>query len=67
MANQETLDEIDIKILKLLQQNSHMTVKETCCTCASVTVANLRASETSGARGLYKKIFGCGGSSQDGA
>ena len=28
MANQETLDEIDIKILKLLQQNSHMTVKE---------------------------------------
>ena len=59
MANQETLDEIDIKILKLLQQNG----KGTCCTCASVTVANLRASETSGARGLYKKILGCGGSS----
>lgn len=28
MANQEFLDETDIKILKLLQQNSHMTVKE---------------------------------------
>ena len=28
MTNQESLDETDIKILKLLQQNSHMTVKE---------------------------------------
>ena len=28
MATQETLDEIDIKILRLLQQNSNMTVKE---------------------------------------
>lgn len=28
MANQETLDKVDIKILKLLQQNSHMTIKE---------------------------------------
>lgn len=28
MANQDSLDEVDIKILKLLQQNSHMTIKE---------------------------------------
>lgn len=28
MTNQESLDETDIKILKLLQLNSHMTVKE---------------------------------------
>ena len=28
MANQEYLDEVDIKILKLLQKNSNMTVKE---------------------------------------
>lgn len=28
MTNQESFDETDIKILKLLQQNSHMTVKE---------------------------------------
>lgn len=28
MANQENLDETDIKILRLLQQNSHLTVKE---------------------------------------
>lgn len=28
MANQEFLDEVDIKILKLLQHNSNMTVKE---------------------------------------
>ena len=28
MANQETLDETDIKILRLLQQNSRLTVKE---------------------------------------
>lgn len=28
MATQETLDEIDIKILRLLQQNSNLTVKE---------------------------------------
>lgn len=28
MATQETLDDIDIKILRLLQQNSHLTVKE---------------------------------------
>ncbi len=28
MANQDTLDKVDIKILKLLQQNAHMTVKE---------------------------------------
>ena len=28
MATEENLDEIDIKILKLLQQNSRLTVKE---------------------------------------
>ncbi len=28
MANQEQLDEIDARLLKLLQQNSHLTVKE---------------------------------------
>ena len=28
MATQETLDEIDIKLLKLLQQNSRLTIKE---------------------------------------
>lgn len=45
MTTEEKLDETDIRILKLLQQNSRLTVKELA---ARVHLSNLRAAEAAG-------------------
>ncbi len=41
MATEENLDEIDIKILKLLQQNSRLTVEGTCRKSQPLSFSNL--------------------------
>ena len=51
MATEENLDEIDIKILKLLQQNSRLTVKELAARVHPVSYTHLISEESGGSKG----------------